>query len=67
MMTKNPQLYGLKCGLMRKLHTGIGSTEIKGFTSYACYGTSSGSGGIMPVLRDNSLGMGKATKLYLIL
>ena len=65
MMTKNPQLYGLKCGLMRKLHTGIRTTEIKGFISF--YGTSSGSGGIMPVLRDNSLGMGKATKLYLIL
>ena len=49
MMTKNPQLYGHKCDLMRKLHTGIGSIKIKGFMS--CYGSSSGTGGIMGIKR----------------
>ena len=50
MMTKNPQLYGLKCHLMRKLHTGIGSAKIKGFMS--CYGSFSGSGGVMGIKRE---------------
>ena len=45
---------------MRKLHTGIGSAKIKGLMS--CYGTFSGR-----VLRENSLGVGKATKLYWLL
>ena len=49
MMTKNPQLSGHKCDLMRKLHTGIGSVKIKGFMS--CYGSSSGTGGVMGINR----------------
>ena len=48
MMKKNHN-EGLKCDLILKQHTGIGSAKIKGFMS--CYGSSSGTGGIMGIKR----------------